>query len=319
MQNNIFERLAHPLLRALAVSLLGFSFIVLQACSSNSDKEQAERGSEQEVYERAQRYLKASNWETAIQSLQLLEESFPFGSYAEHAQLELIYAYFRSDQFEAAVASSERFIRLHPQHRNVDYAFYMRGIASFYNESAFSSMFSMDVTQRDPGTAKDAFSYFSQLLAQYPESEYTLDAKKRMIFLRNSLARGEINVANYYFKRGAYLAAGNRGRWVVENMQETPAVPDALAVMAQAYHLLGMQELSDDAVNILTHNFPNHPAMQSGTFNYQYGRDQKRSWISLVTFGLFDKHPFIEFDSRKQYNTLYFDEDSPPLIAPPVS
>jgi outer membrane protein assembly factor BamD len=138
-----------------------------------------------------------------------------------------------------------------------------------------------------------------------------------MIYLRNTIARGEINVANYYFKRGAYLAAANRGRWVVESLQETPAVPDALAVMAQAYHLLGMQNLSDDAVSVLKLNFPNHPALDEGEFNYRYGRDEKRSWVSYLTFGLFDQDPSIEFDTRKQYNTMY--PNAQPVSAPPNS
>ncbi len=285
---------------------------LLSACSSQEDR--IARGSEQEVYERAQRYLKSSSWEMAIQTLQALEENFPFGSYGEHAQLELIYAYYRAGEYEASVASADRFIRLHPQHRNVDYAYYMRGIASFYNDSAFSSVLSMDATQRDPGTAKDAFNYFAQLLNLYPDSAYALDAKKRMTFLRNTLARAEINIANYYFKRGAYLAAANRGRWVVENMQETPAVPDALAVMAQAYHLVDMQALSDDAAQVLAHNFPDHPALKDGKFDYQYGREHKRSAISIVTLGLFDKRPTIKFDTRDQYNAYYNDQLA---LAPP--
>ena len=300
-----FRSLYRTLIPVIAVALIS---AVTASCSSNQDK--IAKGSEQDIYNRAQRYLNGSNWDLSIQVLQALEETYPFGVYADHAQLELIYAYFRAGEYEASIASADRFIRLHPQHRNVDYAFYMRGIASFYNDSSFSSIFPTDITKRDPGTAKESFNYFSQLLQEYPDSAYTLDAKKRMIYLRNTLARAEINVANYYFKRGAYLAAANRGRWVVENMQETPAVPDGLAVMAQAYHLLDMQSLSDDAAHVLIHNFPDHPAVSDGKFNYQFGREDSRSLVSYLTLGLFDKAPAIRFDSRKQYNPFY-DEEPP--------
>ncbi|WP_096087332.1 outer membrane protein assembly factor BamD [Agaribacterium haliotis] len=291
------------------------SLTLLVGCASDEDYG---RGSEQEVFERAQRYLDSYSWELAIDTLQALEENFPFGTYAEQAQLELIYAYYKAGEFEAALASADRFIRLHPQHRNVDYAFYMRGIASFYNDSVFSSFFPVDTTMRDPGTAKESFNHFAELLNEYPQSPYALDAEKRMIYLRNTLARAEINVANYYFKRGAYLAAANRGRWVVENMQGTPAVPDALAVMAQAYHLIDMQPLSEDAIKVLKYNYPHYPALEDGEFDYQYGSDQDRSWVSYVTFGVFDKRPSIKFDTRKVYDPFYDEDSAGDILEPPA-
>lgn len=308
---NMLSATQPSLFKAFALVCALSSVIAVSGCASKDKNDR--RGSEPEIYQRAQAALDSSSWTNAVSILQTLEENFPFGTYADQAQLELIYAYYRSGEYESAVAASDRFVRLHPQHRNVDYAFYMRGIASFYNDSAFSSFFPTDETQRDPGTAKDAFNHFTQLLALYPESAYALDAKKRMTFLRNTLARGEINVANYYFKRGAYVAAANRGRWVVENMQETPAVPDALAVMAQAYHLIGMKDLSENSVKVLQHNYPDHPALKDGKFDYQFGREQKRSWVSILTLGVFDKNPTIKFDSRELYNTYY----NPDLLSPP--
>lgn len=283
-------------------------------CSSNDDKDRIERGSEQEAYEAARRQLDSQSWEAAIETLELLEEYFPFGKYAEQAQLEIIYAYYRSGEFEAAIASSDRFVRLHPQHRNVDYAVYMRGIANYYNDSVFNAMLlGSDFTLRDIGTAKEAYNDFNQLIKEYPESAYAIDAQKRMVFLRNTIARSEINIANYYFKREAYLAAANRGRWVVEHLQGTPSVPDGLAVMAQAYHLLGMQALSDDAIKVLKLNYPDHPSFDGGDFDYQSNRKDKKSWASRLTLGLFDKQPSISFDSREQYNPLYQNE----VIEPP--
>ncbi len=285
-------------LLTIAVTLL------LAACSSNEPRE-PQGLSEEDFYEAAQKQLRANQWEFAIQNLQALEENFPFGAYAEQAQLELIYAYYRNFEPEAASAAADRFIRLHPQHRNVDYAFYMKGLASFTEgNSLFERFVPTDLTQRDPGSARESFAHFSQLLARFPNSAYAADAKKRMIYLRNLLARYEIHVANYYFKRGAYVAATNRGRFVVENFQQTPAVPDALAVMAQGYYLLGMQELSDGAAQVLRTNYPEHPALGSnGEFDYDYGAvSTAESWLSKVTFGLFDKKEPPGFDSREIYN-----------------
>lgn len=291
----------------------------LGACSNNDEKEQL--GTEQQLYERAQGHLKTSSWEAAAQALQLLEENFPFGSFGEQAQLELIFAYYRMGDYDLAIAAADRFIRLHPQHRNVDYAYYMRGIAAFHNNTAFTRALISDVSSRDSGSAKDAFNYFSQLLNRYPESQYVLDARQRMIYLRNVLARQEIHVANYYFKRGAYVAAANRGRYVVENMQETPAVPDGLAVMVQAYHLLGMQKLADDATKVLASNFPQHPALsEDGAFNYQHNVNDKRSWLSYLTLGLLDKRAFVKFDSREVFNPQYQDlDDASAADTPPQS
>jgi outer membrane protein assembly factor BamD len=299
--------------QALVLVLLA---LCLSNCSSNKDKDGPERGSEQDTYEAARRQLDSQNWESAIETLELLEEYFPFGKYAEQAQLEIIYAYYRSGEHQAAIASADRFVRLHPQHRNVDYAVYMRGIANYYNDSVFNAMlFGSDFTLRDIGTAKEAYNDFTQLINEYPESSYAIDAQKRLVFLRNTIARSEINVANYYFKREAFMAAANRGRWVVEHMQGTPSVPDGLAVMAQAYHLLGMQKLSDDAVSVLELNYPDHPSFKKGKFEYQSVRKDKKTWASRLTLGLFDKQPSIAFDSREQYNPLY--QDAADIAEPP--
>lgn len=274
--------------------------------------------SEQAIYEKAMDSLNRSNYSMAVEYLQALEEHYPFGPYAEHAQLELIYAYYRIREYESVIASADRFIRLHPQHRNVDYAYYMRGIASFHNDSALFSVLPTDITRRDPGTAREAFGHFAQLLNRYPESKYALDAQRRMIFLRNMLARYEIHVANYYFKRGAYLAAANRGKYVVENFQGTPAVPDGLAVMAQAYHLMKLEELSKDAIEVLASNFPDHPALDGkGGFDHQFMNLDGRSWVSYLTLGLFDKDQTIAYDTREIYDPFYGNKKD--ALPPPKS
>ncbi len=292
------------------VAILLLSALFLVACSSNDEKG-PKYATEKEFYDAAQRQLKSSQWDLAIENLQALEANYPFGTYAEQAQLELIYAYYRNFEPEAASAAADRFIRLHPQHRNVDYAYYMKGLASFTEGNGmFERFLPTDLTQRDPGAARQSFAHFSQLLARFPNSQYAPDARKRMIYLRNLLARYEIHAANYYMKRGAFIAAANRGRYVVENFQQTPAVPDALAVMVQCYHVLGLDDLGQQALATLKLNYPEHPALVDGEFNYQHtNRLGDRSWVSYLTFGLFDKKDPPGFDSRAIYNPEYRDED----------
>jgi len=285
----------------------------LAACSSTP--EEPEQTSEAALYHAAESQLNRSQWETAIRNLQTLEENFPFGTYAEQAQLELIYAYYMSNDPDAAIATANRFIRLHPQHRNVDYAYYMMGLSSFNKDKGmFERVLPTDLTMRDPGAARESLANFSQLLARYPDSTYAADAKKRMLYLRNLLARYEIHVANYYFKRGAYLAATARGRYVLENYPKTPAIPDALAVMVQGYKELGMNDAAEQTLVILRTNYPNHPVLdKNGQFDerYSYGDDEERSWISILTFGLFDKRDPPGFDSRHIYNPMYKDAERP--------
>lgn len=320
INTNIYSFFTARLTRAFPTyCLLLLIGVSLSGCAFFGDKDKEEGGpkgpggdpndTEKMLYDNAQRQLRSSQWEASVQTLQALEENFPFGNYAEQAQLELIYAYYKNYDTEAAIAAADRFIRLHPQHRQVDYAFYMRGLATFTEgRGALESFLPTDMTQRDPGMARESFSHFAQLLARYPNSIYAPDARKRMIYLRNVLARYEIHVANYYFKRGAFVAAAARGRYVVENFQKTPAVPDGLAVMVQAYKLLGKEELAEENLKVLRENFPTHPALrEDGSFRYADGSQKgQRSWISKLTFGLFDKPVSPSFDSREQYNSVYF-------------
>ncbi|WP_373081902.1 outer membrane protein assembly factor BamD [Zhongshania sp.] len=281
------------------VFALLFISILVTGCASGPDRPEM---SEREIYEAAQGYLKSKNFSLAVDNLQLLESRYPFGPYAEQAQLEIIYAYYRGGDNEAAVSAADRFIRLHPQHPKVDYAYYMRGLANYTEGEGFLERFiPTDMTQRDPGSTIQSFDDFRQLLQRFPDSEYAPDAKARMVQLRNRLARYEINVANYYFKRKAYLAAANRGRYVIENLPQTPAIPDALAVMVQAYLLLEMNDLADQSLMVLRKNYPNHPSLdKNGNFVSQVGIDQESSIINKATLGLFDRYEPPKFDNREE-------------------
>lgn len=296
-------------MRALRVLLLS-SLIVLTACSSKETKYTTEA----DLYEAAERQLRTSQWEAAIKNLQTLEENFPFGTYAEQAQLELIYAHYRTNEPDAAIATANRFIRLHPQHRNVDYAYYMLGMSSFIKDRGMmQSIMPVDVAKRDPGAARESLANFTQLLNRFPDSQYAVDGKRRMLYLRNLLARYEIHVANYYFKRGAYVAAIARGRYVLENFPQTPAIPDALAVMVQGYRLLDMQVQATEMLDILKLNYPNYPALtENGEFNDEFIRNNGQSkWVAYLSLGLFAKNEVTGFDTRELYDPQFIESDAP--------
>lgn len=288
--------------------LLACLILPLMACSFFGSDEEEELGAElfeAELYEEASDLLEASQFNFAIGYLLALEARFPFGAYAEQSQLDLIYAYYRSAQYVEATTTADRFIRLHPEHPNVDYAYYMRGLISFNQEASFLGNFlPLDITNRDPGSARESFSHFSEFLLRFPDSQYAPDARKRMIYLRNLLARHEINVANYYFRRGAYLAATNRGRYVVENFQGSPAVPDGLAVMAQGYTVLDMPDLAQNSINVLRANYPDHPALDSegNLIDRDIEGGVERSWLNRVTFGILDQPEELGFDTREIYD-----------------
>ena len=290
------------------ITLLILSFGV-SGCAlfeSDSELEVDLNSGEQQMYRQAQRYIDSSNFDLAIRALQQLESRYPFGKYAEQAQLELIFAHHGAFQNEAAIEAADRFIRLHPQHPSVDYAFYMKGVAAYdINKSFFSSIIPSDDSKRDVSGVREAFGEFSTLLNRYPNSRYAQDARARMVYIRNMLARHEIHVANYYFKRGAYMAALKRGQNVVETMQGTTAVADGLAVMAQAYILLQMDDLAQDTVRVLCANYPEHPNLM-GDCNFDGGFDidgLERSWLNQASFGLLDPPEAPQFDYRPGFDS----------------
>jgi len=177
--------------------------------------------------------------------------------------MEIAYAYYKDNEPESAILAADRFIKLHPTHPNVDYMYYLRGLASYdLSKSFLDKVFSVDPTERDPKSARRAFEYFSELVKKFPKSRYAKDSIQRMIVIRNRLAAYEVHVADYYLSRGAYLAAANRGKYVVENYQQTPAVPDALAIMVQSYDKLGMKDLAADTRHVLELNYPNHASLK---------------------------------------------------------
>lgn len=294
--------------------LLIAALALIAACSSKTVID--ENLTENELYAQAQEDLESSRYSTAIEKLKALESRYPFGRYAEQAQLELIYAYFKSVEPEAARAAADRFIRLHPQHPSVDYAYYIKGLASFEQDRGLISRFvPLDMTKRDPGAARDSFNEFAQLTSRYPNSRYAPDAKARMIYLRNLLAAYEVHAGNYYLKRKAYVAAANRGRYIVENFQGTPAVGDGLAIMTEAYHHLGMQDLMQTSLDSLKLNYPEHPSLKDGQFKVTYKQKEERSWLYRNTVGFFDKEaPLPPGQTRASQDVIQQYEDAEEAI-----
>lgn len=232
------------------------SFALITACSSNKISEK-HNATDKELYQSAEESLKSENYESAAKDLELLEARYPFGQYAQQAQLKLIYAYYKSNSPAEALAAADRFIRLNPNHRYLDYAYYMKGLINFNaDQSAVQAVLNTDFSKRDAGASRQAFKDFSMLVQKFPDSQYANDAKQRMIYLKNKLAEYEINVARYYMERGAYLAAANRCKYVVEHFPKTPAVKHALILMVQAYDTLGLEELKEHALRTLKLNYP---------------------------------------------------------------
>ncbi|MBK50929.1 MAG: outer membrane protein assembly factor BamD [Gammaproteobacteria bacterium] len=242
---------------------------------------------EEQFYRRALEQLESRNYAGAISTYQALESRFPFGRFAAQAQIEIVYAYFSNGDEEAARAAADRFIRLHPENDNIDYAYYMKGLASFNDRSGILSRFiPVDYTKRDPGLAQESFNDFAQLLALYPDSAYAADARARMVYLRNNLAAYEIHVANYYLDRRAYIAALRRGQYVVENFQGTPAVADGVSIMVESYLRLGLNDLADTSLALLKENYPNHASIDNdGDFRVRTEITDP-SLLYTVSFGL---------------------------------
>ena len=296
----LIKALLQTQMRMLALIMIS---VVVSGCTLFGDDEIATDtlSGEQQMYREAQRYIASSNYDLAIATLQSLESRYPFGKFAEQAQLELIFAYHGAFQNEAAIEAADRFIRLHPTHPDVDYAFYMKGVAPYdLTEDFLSGLIPSDDSKRDVSRARESFAEFSQLIARYPNSRYAPDARARMIYLRNMLARHEIHVANYYFRRGAYMAALKRGQNVVENMQQSTAVADGLAVMAQAYALMNLDDLAQDTLSVLCVNYPEHPMLEENcSIATEFRFDKlEHSWINRASFGLFDPPKPPQFDYR---------------------
>jgi len=229
--------------------------IALSSCSKwGKDEEeynQYKGMTAKQLYIESQTALKKKQYATAAKKLEAIESMYPFSDYTETSQMELIYAYYKSEDYPSAAATAERFIHLYPRAKNVDYAYYMRGLANFQQtRGVFAKMLPMDESWRDPGTQTQAYMDFSILIQKFPNSKYKANSLQRMIYLRNMFAQHELNVSQYYFKRKMYVAAIERAGYLVKNYPQAPSAQKALVVMYQANMALGLKKAAEDAMNV---------------------------------------------------------------------
>ena len=253
-------------IKSLKFLLIAF-MLSLSACSllQSEPPDETRNWSAQKLYAEAREELNAGGYERSIKYFEKLESRYPFGTYAQQAQMDIAYAHYRAGDQALGLAAVERFIKLHPNHPNVDYMYYLRGLINFNDKlSLFDFVSRQDLTERDPKAAREAFDSFKLLVDRYPSSVYAPDARARMAYLVNAMAQYDVHVADYYYRRGAYLAAANRAQQVIREFKDSPAVEDALYIMARSYDALGMPELRDDANRVFRQNFPNSELPMTG-------------------------------------------------------
>lgn len=261
--------------KSLKIAAIALS-LSLSACGMLPEQiDETKNWSASRLYSEARDELTSGNYEKAVEHFERLESRYPFGTYAQQAQMEIAYAHYRQGDQAQALAAVERFIKLHPNHPKVDYMYYLRGLINFNDRvSIFDFLSRQDPSERDPKAAREAFDSFKQLAERFPDSVYTKDAIARMKYLVNALAQHEVHVANYYYRRGAYLAAANRAQTAVSEYRDAPAVEEALYIMARSYDALGLDNLREDAERVLNKTFPN-------SVYYRGGPKQDEPWWKI--------------------------------------
>lgn len=209
------------------------------------------------IYDKGTQALSVGNYDGAISAFEYLKSVYPFSEYAKQGQLDLMYAYYKHDEPESAVDAADNFLLENPTHPRVDYAHYIKGLANFERDRGpMERLFGVELSERPPKDLEASFRSFAVVANQYPDSIYAADARQRMVYIRNQLARYEIHVARYYMRRTAWVAAVNRSKYVLEHYPQTPSVVSALQVMVTAYDKLGLEELSANSMQVLRENYP---------------------------------------------------------------
>ena len=238
----------------------------MSGCSSlDSANDETLGWSAQRIYGEAKDAQAGRDWQKAIKLLEKLEARYPYGRYAQQAQLEVAYCQYKDGERASAIAATDRFIKLYPNHPNVDYAWYLKGLVNFNSlEGVLSWLTTPDMSDRDPKASREAFLAFKEVVVRFPDSRYAPDAGARMRYLVNALANSEVAVARYYMKRTAYVAAANRAQYAIEHYPQAPSVEEAMVILMQAYDALGLTELRDSTQRVLLKNFPDTPYLKPG-------------------------------------------------------
>lgn len=233
-----------------------------------------------ELYDEAKAELADLNYEKAVKLLETLQARYPYGRYAQQALMEIAYANHKQNEPEAALSAIDRFIKQFPNSENLDYVLYLKGLVNFNDNSGFfSRLTKQDPADRDPQSLKESFDAFRELAVRFPDSKYTEDAKLRMQFLINTLSRSDINVAEYYLRRGAYIAAINRANTVLREFPQTRESRDALQIMIVAYDALGQNDLRDDTQKVLDLNIARDGIKPTITSDQYRQKSWWRFWL----------------------------------------
>ena len=249
--------------RVALLALLGTALLV-GGCKSLRHKD-PQNVSPEAAYSRASKLMHDGAYGAAVKQYEALTARYPFSDAARQSRIDLIYAYYRQHEKDSAVDAADTFIRENPTHPRIDYAYYVKGLVYFERDPNFlERWFKVDLSQRPPQDLRKSYDAFSRVVTQYPQSEYAADARQRMTYLRNRLADYEIHVARYYMRRGAYVAAIARARYLMENYDGAPSTRDALEITVEGYRKLGMPDLADDAGKVLAANFPDERARADG-------------------------------------------------------
>lgn len=236
-------------------SLYAFFLLTLIACSTTPDDKNY---TAEEFYSQAMEALEDHNYEAAVKKFEKLQSRYPYGRYAQQAQMETAYAYYKQGEPAPALSAVERFIKQYPNNAHVDYMYYLKGLINFDENlgGVMNQISQQDPSERDPKSLRESFDAFKELVTRFPDSRYSTDARLRMQYLINTLAGSDVHVASYYLRRGAYVAAVNRAKSVLINYPQSPQSRDALQIMVQAYNAMGMNDLRDDAQRVLNLNAP---------------------------------------------------------------
>ncbi len=242
--------------------ILAIAGLFLAGCSStpkSEDKTEVESLTAQELTTKAKSALNGGNYTRAIELMEEIDTRYPFGRISEQVKLDLIFAYFKKGTYDQGQLQADRFIRQHPQHKSLDYVYYMKGIMYYEQERGFlKDLLSADIHKRDTTNLKAAFDSFRSLVQVYPDSDYAPDARQRMIQVKNLLAQHELHIAKFYMARDSYVGAANRAKYIVEAYPKSSSVPQALEILVNSYKFLDIPELSEQYRRVLLLNYPGY-------------------------------------------------------------
>jgi len=257
-------------LRTIAAAVL----VSVAGCSSIDPPDPTLGWTPDRLYAEARSEMGSGNWAAAVKLLETLEARYPFGRWAQQAQIDTAWVHFKDNERALSLAAIDRFMKLHPNHPALDYMLYLKGLVNFNEQQGlFARLGSQDLSERDQAASREAFDAFKELVTRFPDSKYAADAEERMRYLVNAMARGQVHIARYYFRRGAYVAAANRAQEVVLRYQQAPAVEEALYVLVRSYERLGLEDLRADAERVMRQNFPDSALLTNGL-----PEDNRRWW-----------------------------------------